>query len=121
MSVKYGLNGNDLDWDSVMFLKSFIPQLEIAIYEGEAELDDDGYVTDSYYEGISDSNPSVVYYKNDEEVDIQQILKDGKIIEDIVDWGIVHDTNGNFVYTFGNVPDYIFTDDYIKERDEQEA
>lgn len=119
MSYKWGMNGNDLNWDSMMSLNYFTEELEIAIFEGEAELDEDGYVTDEYHMAVSDSNPTMIYYDG-EELDIQQILKDGKKLDDMLDWYIVHDTNGNFVNFVGEVPDEYLTEEYIQERNEAE-
>jgi hypothetical protein len=118
MSYRYGLNGNDIDWSEMEFLNSFIEELELAIFEGEAELDEDGYVTDEYYEGVSDSNPTYIYYKGD--IDVQSILIDGKKIDDYLDWYIIHDTNDNFVTFIGDVPDKYLTEEYIAERNEAE-
>lgn len=119
MSYKWGTNGNDLDWDAMMFLNSFMEDLELAIFNGEIELDEDGYVPEDVYEGYSDSNPTVIYYKG-EELDIQEILKNGEKIDKYLDWYIVHDTNGNFVSLVGDVPDEYLTEDYINERNEAE-
>lgn len=121
MSYRYGLNGNDLDWDAMMFLKSFVMDLERAIFEGEVELDEDGYVSDSDYEGYMDGNPTMVYYQADEDLDIQSILKERRTIDDYIDWYIIHDTNGNFVTFVGDVPDKYLTEEYIQERDEAEG
>lgn len=118
MSYKWGTNGNDLNWDAMQFLDYFIEELEIAIFEGEAEFDEDGCVSDEYYQGISDSNPTYIYYDSNEKIDIQEILRQGKKIDEILDWYIVHDTNDNFVKLVGEVPDEYLTEDYIKERDE---
>lgn len=121
MSYKYGLNGNDLNWDSMMFLKSFCDDLEMAVFNGDVKLDEDGYVSDSDYEGYMDSNPTIIYYKSDDDLDIQQILNDGKKIDDYIDWYIIHDTNGNFVYTVGDVPEEYFTEEYLTEKAEAEG
>lgn len=110
-----GLSGNDLNWESVVFLENHVEELELAIFEGEVELDEDGSISDEFYESIMYSNPTMIYYK--QEVNIQQMLKEGKLLDDCVDWYIIHDTNGNFVTLVGNVPDDYLTDEYIKERD----
>lgn len=115
MSYLYGVNGNDLDWESVVFLENHVEELELAIFEGEVELDEEGNIADEFYEGVMDSNPTMIYYK--EKIDIQQILKNGKLIDDYVAWHIIHDTNGNFVTLVGDVPDDYLTNEYIKERD----
>lgn len=119
MSYKWGVNGNDLEWSAIEELNSFLPELEVAIFEEEAEFDQYGNVTDEYYEGISDSNPTVVYYKGN--INIQRMLKEGKKIEDLADWFIIHDTNGNHVTLVGDVPDDYLTEDYIKDRNKEEA
>lgn len=121
MSYRYGLNGNDLDWDSMMFLKSFTEEVELAIFNGEAELDEDGNVTDQWYDSMMDGNPTHIFYKADQDLDIQQILKDGKKIDEYLDWYIIHDTNDNFVTFIGEVPDDYLTEEYIKERNEAEG
>ena len=119
MSYKWGTNGNDLNWDMVTFLNEFIEEIEIAIHEGEAELDDDGYPTDEWYMGMSDSNPTYIYYPG-EQLDIQSILATSDKIDNHVDWYIVHDTNSNFVSLVGSVPDEYLTEEYIQERNEAE-
>jgi hypothetical protein len=118
MGYRYGLNGNDLNWDAMMFLDSFIEELELAIFEGEAELNEDGYVTDDFHMGITDSNPTYIYYEGD--IDVQGILSEGKKIDDYLDWYIIHDSNNNFVTFIGNVPDEYLTAEYIAERNEAE-
>lgn len=120
MSVKYGVNGNDLDWESMEGLNSFILELEQAIATGEAEFDDDGSITDEYYQGVMDGNPRIAYYDG-EGIDIQKIINEGNTIEDYIEWAIIHDTNGNFVTLIGNVPDEFFTEEYIRERNEAEG
>ena len=120
MSYKYGLNGNDLNWDAMMFLESFVEEFEISIFNKEVELNEDGEVEDGVYESFMDGNPTIVYYKG-ETLDIQKILKDDKQLEDYLEWYIAHDTNGNFVYFQGDVPDEYLTEEYIKERDEEEG
>lgn len=120
MSYRYGLNGNDLDWDAMMFLHSFMEEVEISIHNNEAELDEDGNITDSWYEGICNSNPTYIYYGG-EELNIQDLLDSGKKMGDYKDWFIVHDSNDNFVTFVGDVPDKYLTEEYIKERDEAEA
>jgi hypothetical protein len=116
MSYRRGANGNDLHWDSVTFLNYFIEDVELAIFNGEAELYEDGCVTDDFYENVSDSNPTYIYYKGD--LDIQKILKNGEKIDEYLDWYIIHDTNDNFVTLVGDVPDYYLTEEYIQERSE---
>lgn len=120
MSYRYGLNGNDLNWDEMMYLNNFIEDLELAIFNGEVELDEDGYVSEEDHTAFSDSNPTVIYYKG-EELDIQNILKEGKKIDEYLDWYIIHDTNDNFVTFVGDVPNDYLAEEYIKERDENEA
>jgi hypothetical protein len=119
MSYKWGTNGNDLDWDSVTCLNQFIEEIEIAIHEGEAELGEDGYPTDDWYMSMSDGNPTYIYYPG-KEIDIQELLTTGKKLNDLLDWFIVHDTNGNFVTLVGDVPDDYLTEEYIQERKEAE-
>jgi hypothetical protein len=120
MSYRYGLNGNDINWDEMMFLNCFIEEEELAIHDGEAELDEDGYVTDDYHMGVMDGNPTMIYYSG-EQLDIQKILNEGNTIDNYLDWYIVHDTNDNFVTFVGNVPDKYLTEEYIKDRDEAEG
>jgi hypothetical protein len=123
MSYKYGTNGNDLNWDMVMFLHTYTEELELAIFNGEAELDEDGNVTDQFYEGLADSNPTVVYYKSKDgkELDIQNLLANGEKIDNYCEWYIVHDTNDNFVNLVGEVPDDYLREEYIAERNEAEG
>lgn len=121
MSYKWGLNGNDLDWDSMMFLRYFNEDLELALFRGEIELDEDGNIPDDVYESYDDGNPTTIYYKADEDLDIQQILTDGKKIDEYLDWYIIYDSNGNFVTFVGDVPDDYLTEEYINERNEAEG
>lgn len=120
MSYKYGINGNDLNWDEMMFLNSFIEELELDIFNGKIKLDEDGYAPEGVYEGYSDSNPTMIYYDG-EEINIQAMLKDGKKIDDYINWYIIHDTNDNFVSLIGDVPDKYLVDEYIAERNEYEG
>lgn len=116
---KSGLNGNNLEWSEFDFLQSFIPQLEEDILNGEAELDEDGNVTDEYYESVTNSNPTYIYYKGD--INVQEVFKSDEPLHEVLDWYIIHDTNGNFVSTVGDVPDKYFTDDYLEEIKEKEG
>lgn len=120
MSYRYGLNGNDLNWDSMMFLNHFYEELELDIFNKEIELDEDGYIPEGVIESYMDGNPTMIYYKG-EELDIQKVLEEGKKIDAYLDWYIIHDTNGNFVTFIGDVPDEYLTEEYIKERDEAEG
>lgn len=38
-----------------------------------------------------------------------------------VKWAVIHDSNGNWVDTFGDVPDDVFTDEYLKDKREAEG
>jgi hypothetical protein len=120
MSYRYGLNGNDLNWDEIQFLNCFYEDLELALHRGEIELDEDGNIPDDVIDGVIDGNPTMIYYKGDI-LDIQQLLSEDKKLDDVLDWFIVHDTNGNFVYFVGDVPDDYLTEEYIKERNEAEG
>lgn len=120
MSYKWGLNGNDLNWDAVTCLNSFILELELAIMDGTAELDEDGNVSDSFYMGIQDSNPTVVYYPGNE-VSFAEVKNSGKHLLDFVPWFLNHDTNTNFVQAVGEVPDEYYTEEYLKEKREAEV
>lgn len=119
MSYRYGLNGNDLDWDAMMYLNHFCEELELAIFEGDANLDEDGYPTEEWYQGMQDSNPTMIYYKGD--IDVQEVLQKDEKIDQYLDWYIIHDTNDNFVTFVGDVPDDYLTEEYIQERNEAEA
>lgn len=121
MSYRYGLNGNDINWDEMMFLNSFVEDLELAIFNGEVELDEDGYVSDEDHMAFGDSNPTVVYYKADKDLDIQELLKNGEKIDNYVEWYLVHDTNDNFVTAVGDVPEKYFTEEYLAEKAEAEG
>lgn len=121
MSYKWGLNGNDLEWDSMMFLKNFIEEIELAIFNNEVDKDEDGNISDEWYDSMMNCNPTYIYYDDVKELDIQQILKDGKKIDEYLDWYIIHDTNDNFVTFVGNVPDDYLKEEYIKERNEAEG
>lgn len=119
MSYKWGTNGNDLNWEMIEFLNMLNEDLELAIFRGEAELDEDGEVTEKFYQDMQDSNPTMIYYAG-EQHNIQEILKKGEKLDNYVDWYIVHDTNDNFVTLVGNVPDEYLTESYIHERNEAE-
>lgn len=97
------LNGNDLNWDEMMSLNYFVEDIEIAIFNGEAETDEDGNIASDYYDGMMDGNPTVIYYDG-EDINIQNILESGDKLINHLDWFIVHDTNDNFVTFEGDVP-----------------
>ncbi|ATO48614.1 hypothetical protein P4V86_03665 [Brevibacillus laterosporus] len=120
MSYKYGLNGNDLNWDAVTCLNSFTLELEQAILHGEAELDDEGNVTDRYYQSVSDMNPTIVYYPGDA-IEFKDVAGSGKNFLEFVPWFLTHDTNSDFVQANGEVPDEYYTEEYLKDKREAEA
>ena len=119
MSYKYGLNGNDIDWDAMQFLNYFNEDFELALFNGEVETDEDGNIPDEVYDAFQDANPTFIYYKGDD-IDVQQLLKEGKKIDSLLDWYIVHHTNSNFVAFVGDVPDDYLREEYIQERNEAE-
>ena len=121
MSYRFGLNGNDLNWEMFEFLPHFVPELEYAIINGEAELDEDGNITDEYYQGVMDGNPRMVYYKAEKELNLAEIVEAGEHLEEHVEFAIIHDTNDNFVSLIGEVPDDYFTEQYLEEKAEAEA
>lgn len=114
MSYRYDANGNDLNWESVLCLGNHVEELELAIFNGTVELDKEGFMKDDFYEQVMDSNPTMIYYNN--EIDIQQMLKDGKLLDDYVEWCIIHNTNNNSVTLIGDVPNDYFTENYLNER-----
>lgn len=121
MSYKYGTNGYDLNWDAVICLNEICLDCEAYIFEQEKiaskyqeECLKEDCAFDRELEHICE-NHTLVYYPG-ESLDIQKMLKAGKKLEDCLPWFIVHDTNTNFVGTFGNVPDKYFTDEYLEEK-----
>lgn len=118
MSYKFGLNGNDLNWDKVTCLNSMTLELEQAILEGVAELDEDGNVTDQYYQSVSDMNPTIIYYSG-EVVELKDVKESDKPFLEFVPWFLIHDTNDNSVQFEGDIPDEYLTDEYIQERDKE--
>lgn len=136
MSYKYGLNGNDLNWDEVLTLNEFCVECSENLHELEKDLYNtlkqhgfdndftrdiiDQCVEEYNYHRECEGHTHCYFAKTDEEYTTEDIIKAGGI-EKLADYGLFHDTNGNFVSTFGNVPDRFFTEEYIKERDEAEC
>lgn len=120
MSYKWGINGNDIEWSMLEGANFFILELERAILDGEAELDEEGYVTEEFHMAVSDSNPTWVYY-GDKEIDPQEFLSSGKHITEVTDWAIVHHTNDNGIDLLGAVSDDYLTEEYRRDRDEHEG
>ena len=111
---KFNTNGNDINWDEVLNLNNYVEDLELGIFNGDIVLEADGRVSDFDWEGIHDSNPTIVYYKAEQDINIQQLLNNRDTIDNHVDWYIVHDTNGNHVTLIGNVPHEYLTEDFVE-------
>jgi len=135
MSYKYGLNGNDLDWDMILTggMGDFCVQCKESIYNilesVKCDLSADFFSKDSidtildcvqeeFYNNGSCDGHITCYYKSDKDFTAEEIIKAGGI-EKLAEYGIFHDTNDNLVSTFGDVPDSIFTERYIAERDQE--
>lgn len=129
MSYKYGTNGNDLNWDAIMELYDYCldcEELKQELKENILKALDpyfffnleekvDNFIDDLMCE-YECSNHTHIY--SPVEIDFELLYREGKTIEDITSWYIVHDTNGNFVTLVGDVPDDYLTEEYIRERDE---
>jgi len=130
MSYKYGTNGNDLNWDAVIFLNEVCQECAIQEYELREELKEvvkqysydwenhEDYINDLVYDIIESwecTGHTKIYYPG-HALDINLLLEGGKKINDVTPWHIAHDTNSNFVDLVGPVPDDYLTDDYIRDR-----
>jgi len=137
MSYKYGLNGNDLNWDAIITggFGEFCIECSDNLYRIEENVKcalDSDFFTEGQIDTIIDTVREEFYYQNDcdghtrcyyradSEYTTEEIIQAGGI-EKLAEYGIFHDTNDNFVDAFGEVPDSIFTEKYIAERDGVEA
>lgn len=138
MSYKYGLNGNDLNWDAIICggMNEFCVECEENLHNAitrvkdelsmlgfiDAESADDilEIISNDFYDKTECDGHTTCYYKSDRDFTTEEIIRAGGI-EKLAEYGIFHDTNDNLVGTFGDVPDSIFTEKYIAERDETEA
>ena len=138
MSYKYGLNGNDLNWDMILTvgMSEFCVECEENLHYAiicvkdelsmlgflDAESADDilEIISNDFYDHTACDGHTTCYYRADSEYTTEEIIQAGGI-EKLAEYGIFHDTNDNFVDTFGDVPNSIFTEKYIAERNEAEA
>ncbi len=138
MSYAYGLNGNDIDWEAIESMAGiyeYCMECDKAIHaikqsvkdvlnSSNHKFDDESIeqILDLVEERFTFDNECeghrrCYYYHSGSSFTIAHIIAAGGI-QKLAMWGIIHDTNGNFVSTFGKVPDKIFTTDYLEERDE---
>jgi hypothetical protein len=122
MSYKYGINGNDLNWEAIEFLNTYCPicieHYNNITLKGDDMydlLDDDCTNDEPYHEEIM-CEGHILYYTRLEESQFLNAYSGTIPLKDD-EWVIKHDTNDNFIRLVGNVPDEYLTEQYIQERD----
>lgn len=129
MSYKYGTNGNDLNWEAVQCLNWYCLDCEDIKFEIKQSILKTvdqyipvfGYVKDRIDDLVDEIMRNVeceghTHIYCQENLDLQQLLVEGKTLDEVCEWYIVHDTNGNFVGLVGDVPDDYLTEEYLEER-----
>lgn len=108
MSVQHGLNGNDVNWDVIDTCgEQFCPTCEEYYAEKRAEFEEE-----------FDDDEDLIEEAMEKEYD-NRMCEGHEIVyrtgngEDM--WGMVHDTNSNFVSFFGLVPAEVFNEDALNE------
>ncbi len=126
MSYKWGLNGNDLNWEAIEFLKIHCP-ICIEHYNNMTLKGDDMYdlldedcTNDEPYQEEVMCDGHVLYYTELEESHFLSVYSGAIPLKDD-EWIIKQDTNDNFVRLIGQVPDEYLTEEYIKDRNEAEG
>lgn len=126
MSYKWGLNGNDLNWEAVQFLNSYCPICAEAYNDTTLKGDDmydlldEDCTCDEHHEEEIYCEGHVLYYTELSESHFLSVYNGGIPLKED-EWIIKHDTNDNWVRLIGQVPDEYLTEDYINERNEAEG
>ena len=142
MSYKWGMNGNDLNWEAIEFLKIHCASC-LEYYKDKVckyDCEDSAEYIDFICAGCGDecncTSPYIhdgknyceecvyaeqyceghtLYYTNINKERFLELHHGAKLKEG--EWLIWQDTNSNFAGFIGEVPDEYLTEDYIEERD----